>query len=97
MLGLYVSTTRKHRFASVRPGMHCDMVNHSPDSPAKERGEGAVHRRRPGERCDDGECGGVAPRPTVVTPRVCGVSSTPRLFDSITGASDYWIARLRGR
>src|ERR1700726_1500431 len=42
MLGLYVSTTRKHRFASVRPGMHCDMVNHSPDSPAPLRGEGGV-------------------------------------------------------
>src|ERR1700724_703961 len=38
MLGLCVSTTRKHRFASVRPGMHCDMVNYSPDSPARKRG-----------------------------------------------------------
>src|SRR5450759_2503409 len=26
-----------------------------------------------------------------------GVSSTPRLLDSITGASEYWIARFRGR
>jgi hypothetical protein len=25
-----------------------------------------------------------------------GVSSTPRLFDSIAGASEYWIIRLRG-
>src|ERR1700726_4038570 len=48
MLGLYVSTTRKHRFASVRPGMHCDMVNHSPDSPAPLRGE-VVRRSRAGE------------------------------------------------
>src|ERR1700722_1771918 len=35
-----VSTTRKDRFASVRPSMHRDIVNHSPDSPAQERGEG---------------------------------------------------------
>src|SRR5882672_1847049 len=26
-----------------------------------------------------------------------GVSSTPQLFDSITDASEYWIARFRGR
>jgi hypothetical protein len=26
-----------------------------------------------------------------------GVSSTPQLFDSITGTSEYWIARFRGR
>src|ERR1700722_740303 len=35
-----VSTTRKDRFASVRPSMHRDIVNHSPDSPALLRGEG---------------------------------------------------------
>jgi hypothetical protein len=28
---------------------------------------------------------------------ICGVSSTPRPFDSITNASEYWIVRLRGR
>jgi hypothetical protein len=29
----------------------------------------------------------------VVIPRACGVSSTPRLPDSITDVSEYWIAR----
>jgi hypothetical protein len=29
--------------------------------------------------------------------RESGVSSTPQLFGSITSASEYWIARLRGR
>src|ERR1700724_1624510 len=39
MLGPFcVSTTRKDRFASARPSMHCDIVNHSPDSPARTRG-----------------------------------------------------------
>src|SRR4030081_3231033 len=39
MLGSFcVSTTRKNRFASARPSMHCDMVNHSPDSPTRRRG-----------------------------------------------------------
>jgi hypothetical protein len=32
-----------------------------------------------------------------VIPREGGVSSTPRQPDSITGASEYWIARFRGR
>ena len=32
-----------------------------------------------------------------VIPREGGVSSTPRRFDSITSASEYWIVRLRGR
>src|SRR6266700_7959508 len=27
------------------------------------------------------------------SPRACAVSSTPRLIDSITDASEYWIAR----
>jgi hypothetical protein len=26
-----------------------------------------------------------------------GASSTPRLFDAVTDASEYWIARFRGR
>jgi hypothetical protein len=30
-----------------------------------------------------------------VIPRESGVSSTPRLLDSIANASEYWIARLR--
>jgi hypothetical protein len=30
----------------------------------------------------------------VVIPRECGVSSTPRLFDSIINALEYWIIRL---
>jgi hypothetical protein len=34
---------------------------------------------------------------TTVIFRESGVSSTPQLFDSITGASEYWIARFRGR
>jgi hypothetical protein len=34
---------------------------------------------------------------TVVMPRESGVSSTARLFDSITSALEYWIARFRGR
>src|SRR2546429_4283298 len=39
MLGPFcVSTTRKDRFASARPSMHCDTVTHSPDSPARKRG-----------------------------------------------------------
>jgi hypothetical protein len=29
-------------------------------------------------------------------PRESGASSTARPFDSITGASEYWIARFRG-
>jgi hypothetical protein len=29
--------------------------------------------------------------------RESGVSSTLRVLDSIIGASEYWIARLRGR
>src|SRR5664279_1827621 len=38
MLGSFcVSTTRKYRFASVRPSMHRDIVNHSPDTPAQAR------------------------------------------------------------
>jgi hypothetical protein len=28
-------------------------------------------------------------------PRESGASSTPRLFGSITGTSEYWIARFR--
>jgi hypothetical protein len=44
MLGSFcVSTTRKYRFASVRPSMHRDIVNHSPDSPAL-RGGGEMLR-----------------------------------------------------
>ena len=30
---------------------------------------------------------------TAVIPRESGVSSTPRLLDSITGVSEYWVAR----
>jgi hypothetical protein len=33
---------------------------------------------------------------TAVIPRECGVSSTPRLRDSITTALEYWITRFRG-
>jgi hypothetical protein len=33
----------------------------------------------------------------IVVLRESGVSSTPQLFHSITNASEYWIARLRGR
>ncbi|MGX9430318.1 ABC transporter ATP-binding protein, partial [Bradyrhizobium sp. LeoA1S1] len=33
-----VSTTRKDRFASVLPSMHCDIAIHSPDSPATTAG-----------------------------------------------------------
>jgi len=29
-------------------------------------------------------------------PREGGASSTPRPFDSITGASEYWFTRFRG-
>jgi len=37
--------------------------------------------------------GGTAPlRSRLSSPRVRG-SSTPRVFDSITGASEYWVAR----
>ncbi len=43
-----------------------------------------------------GLLGRFAPRKTVIL-RESGVSSTPQLFDSIIGASEYWIARLRGR
>jgi len=35
--------------------------------------------------------------PTSRHPPACGVSNTPRLLDSVTDASEYWIARLRGR
>src|SRR5216684_6409638 len=35
--------------------------------------------------------------PSAVILRESGVSSTPRLLGSISGASEYWIARLRGR
>src|SRR6266700_1059312 len=31
----------------------------------------------------------------VVIPRESGVSSTPQLFRSITGASEYWVARSK--
>jgi len=34
---------------------------------------------------------------TAVIPCEGGESSTPRPIDSITTASEYWIARLRGR
>src|SRR5882724_2510451 len=44
--------------------------------------------------CHEGD--GAAP-PRAVIPRACGVSSTLRLFDSITDASEYWVARFRGR
>jgi hypothetical protein len=33
---------------------------------------------------------------TVVILRESGVSSTPRLFDSITAALEYWVTRFRG-
>jgi hypothetical protein len=33
----------------------------------------------------------------IVILRESGVSSTPQLLDSIIDASEYWIARLRGR
>jgi hypothetical protein len=34
---------------------------------------------------------------TAVILREGGVSSMPRVFDSITSVSEYWIVRLRGR
>jgi hypothetical protein len=34
-------------------------------------------------------------RPVIL--RESGVSSTPQLFGSITNASEYWVARFRGR
>jgi hypothetical protein len=36
-------------------------------------------------------------QPTTVVPRESGVSSMPRLFGSIIGVSEYWIARFHGR
>jgi len=46
MLGPFcVSTTSKDRFASARPSMHRDTVNHSPDSPAAKRGRGTARQR----------------------------------------------------
>jgi hypothetical protein len=51
----------------------------------------------PGVRRDDESSVHGATPQQVVIPRACGVSSTLRLFDSITDASDYWIARFRGR
>jgi hypothetical protein len=48
----------------------------------------------PGVRRDDESSVHGATPQQVVIPRACGVSSTLRLFDSITDASDYWIARF---
>src|SRR6202035_2316351 len=40
-----VSTTRNDRFALVSPSMHRDIVNHSPDSPAKSGAREHILRR----------------------------------------------------
>ena len=47
-------------------------------------------RENPGEN--------VTPAPSrTVIPRACGVSSTLQLLNFTTDASEYWIARFRGR